>query len=52
LGVSPEKVKGIDEILVELGSSHRLELLRKISRQITGMANTMRNEFIIMLQKV
>ncbi len=52
LGASPEKVKGIDEILVELGSSHRLELLRKMSRQITGMANTMRNEFIIMLQKV
>jgi hypothetical protein len=44
-------VKGIDELLVELGKLHDLHLIRKLSRQITGMANTMRTEFIVMLQR-
>jgi SAM-dependent methyltransferase len=52
LGVSPEEVQGIDEILCELGNSHGLKLVRKLSRQITGMANTMRTEFIVMLERV
>ncbi len=52
LGVSPEKVQGIDEILCERGASHGLKLVRKLSRQITGMANTMRTEFIVMLERV
>ena len=51
LGVSPDDVTGIDEILVELGSRYGLQLVRKFSRQITGMANIMRNEFIVMLQR-
>jgi len=52
LGVSPEEVEGIDEILVKLGAKHSLQLVRKIERQITGMANTMRSEFIVMLQRI
>jgi SAM-dependent methyltransferase len=52
LGVPPEEVPGIDEVLVDLGSAHGLRLVRKTSRQITGMANTMRSEFIVMLQRV
>jgi len=52
LGVSPEEVQGIDEILCEMGNSHGLKLVRKLSRQITGMANTMRTEFIVMLERV
>ncbi len=51
LGVSPGEVKGIDELFVELGKPHGLHLIRKLSRQITGMANTMRTEFIVMLQR-
>ena len=51
LDVSPDEVKGIDELLVELGKPHGLNLIRKLSRQITGMANTMRTEFIVMLQR-
>jgi DNA modification methylase len=51
LEVSPDEVKGIDELLVKLGESHGLHLIRKLSRQITGMANTMRTEFIVMLQR-
>lgn len=52
LGVSPEEVQGIDEILCETGISHGLKLVRRLSRQITGMANTMRTEFIVMLERV
>jgi SAM-dependent methyltransferase len=51
LEVPPGEVKGIDELLVELGKPHGLNLIRKLSRQITGMANTMRTEFIVMLQR-
>jgi len=51
LDVDPEEVTGIDEILSQLGRTHGMEVVRKIERQITGMANTMRSEFIVMLQK-
>ncbi len=51
LDVQPEEVHGIDEILTELGGRHGLRLVRKLARQITGMANTMRTEFIVMLQR-
>lgn len=52
LEVAPEQVKGIPDILVELGESLGLSLVRKIERQITGMANTMRTESILLLQRV
>jgi len=51
LQVEPEEVTGIHETLIETGGKHGLRLVRKIERQITGMANTMRSEFIVMLQK-
>lgn len=51
LGMRPEEVCGIDELLVDQGAKSGLSLIRKISRQITGMANTMRSEFILVLQK-
>jgi DNA modification methylase len=51
LKVDPEKVMGIDQILIEIAESKGMKLVRKIERQITGMANTMRTEFIVMLQK-
>jgi hypothetical protein len=51
LEVPPDEVKGIDELLVELGKPHGLNVIKKLSRQITGMANTMRTEFIVMLQR-
>jgi SAM-dependent methyltransferase len=46
-----KNVQGIDEMLIQLGKFHNLALVRKIERQITGMANTMRSEFIVILQK-
>jgi SAM-dependent methyltransferase len=51
LGIPPSEVQGIDEMLIELGSQYGLQLVRKLARQITGMANTMRTEFIVMLQR-
>jgi ubiquinone/menaquinone biosynthesis C-methylase UbiE len=51
LDVSPDNVKGIDELLIELGIPHGLQVIRKLDRKITGMANTMRTEFIVMLQR-
>jgi len=51
LGVPPDRVQGIDELLIELGAQYGLQLVRKLDRQITGIANTMRSEFIVMLQR-
>lgn len=51
LEVKPEEVQSIDELMEELGERHGFRLARRITRQITGMANTMRNEHILMLQK-
>ncbi|RLB40129.1 MAG: hypothetical protein DRH12_10550 [Deltaproteobacteria bacterium] len=51
LKVKPEEVPGIDEILVNMAKEEGFRLVRKIERQITGMANTMRSEFIVILQK-
>ncbi|MFH1993765.1 MAG: DNA methyltransferase [Pseudomonadota bacterium] len=51
LKVEPEKVKGIHEQLIAMAQNHGMSPVRNIERQITGMANTMRTEFIVMLQK-
>ncbi len=51
LEVPAEEVPGNDDMLIELAAKHGLRLVRKMSRQITGMANTMRSEFIVMLQR-
>lgn len=51
LGMPPSDVQGIDGMLIELGAQYGLKLVRKFQRQITGMANTMRTEFILMLQR-
>lgn len=51
LKVYPHEVKGIHEQLTDMAYNHGMSLVRNIERQITGMANTMRTEFIVMLQK-
>jgi len=51
LGMAPEAVPGLDELLVEWASRQRLQFVRKLSRQIRGMSNTMRTEHIVFLQK-
>lgn len=51
LNCSAEDVQGIDEMLIEMGRPFGLHLVRKLSRQITGIANTMRTEYIVLLQR-
>jgi hypothetical protein len=51
VGLPAEDVQGIDELLAEVALHHRLHLIRKLARRITGMANTMRTEYILMLEK-
>jgi SAM-dependent methyltransferase len=51
LDISPDRVQGIDDLLIQLGAKYNLRLARKFSRQITGMANTMRTEFIVLLER-
>lgn len=51
LGISPEKVRGIHEILTDLGSRHDFQLVKMMSRPITGISNTMRREYILMLRR-
>lgn len=51
LKVPPDQVRGIDELFVESASKYQLKCVRRISRKITGMANTMRTEYILMLER-
>lgn len=49
---SKEQVQGLHELTVELGADHGLKLVKQFERSIHGMSNTIRKEYIVMLQKV
>ena len=51
LNVAPQEVKGIHETLTEVGEKYDLRLIKKMSRPITGISNTMRREYILIFQK-
>ena len=51
LEVPKEKVKGLHQVLIDIASNYSLLPVRNLSRMISGIANTMRNEFIVILQK-
>lgn len=51
LEIPPEKVPGLQELLVEMAAGHGLHLVRSMKRSIIGISNTMRREYILMLQK-
>jgi len=51
LRVPKEEVKGLHRILIDRASIHGFSLVRLLSRQITGISNTMRNEYIVILHK-
>lgn len=48
---NPEDIKGLDQVLIDLGNEIGFKWGKSIERQITGMANAMRTEKIIMLKK-
>ena len=51
LGISKEKVQGLDELVRELGQNTGFEFIKQIDRPINGISNTMRREHIIMMRK-
>lgn len=51
LDVSPDLVQGLHEILTEMGSEVRFKPVKTMSRTIVGISNTMRREYILILQK-
>jgi hypothetical protein len=51
LNLSREDVPGLHRILVELAGRHGLKLVKEINRPITGISNTMRREYILLLQR-
>jgi hypothetical protein len=52
LGIPAPEVPGIDELIVRWSKNHGLQQVRKLSRQIRGLSNSMRTEYILILQKV
>jgi len=51
LKVSPEEVHGLHEKIVDIGSKYGLQMVKMMSRPITGISNTMRREYIVMLRR-
>lgn len=51
LGILKNDVVGLNTIITEIGRSKGLFPVRSLPRQIVGMANTMRQEYIVILQK-
>jgi hypothetical protein len=50
-GISPDEVQGLHEILIDIGAGCGLKPAKVMSRPITGISNTMRREYILILQK-
>lgn len=51
LELPADEVPGLHEMLSEMGSRHGLRPIKQMSRPITGISNTMRREYILLLQK-
>jgi hypothetical protein len=50
-GVSPDEVTGLHDILIDMGANYGFKPVKVMSRPITGISNTMRREYILILQK-
>lgn len=48
---SPHEVEGLDELVVRLAATCGLDLHRRLSRRIVGLANTMRDEDILVFKR-
>ena len=51
LGMPKEEVPGLHQILIENASKHGFSLVRSLARRISGIANTMRDEYILILRR-
>jgi len=52
LNMPKESVKGLHQVMADLAAGHGFSLVRMLPRQISGIANTMRNEYIVILQRI
>jgi hypothetical protein len=51
LNIPKEEVPGLHKILIKKASTHGFSLVRSLARRISGIANTMRDEYIIIFQR-
>ena len=51
LNIPKGEVKGLHNITIEIAKLLNFSPIRTLSRQISGIANTMRNEYIVILQR-
>lgn len=51
LKIPKSEVQGLHHLMVELGENHGMKPVRMLERSIHGISNTMRKEYIVMLQK-
>ncbi|MCM2285683.1 MAG: hypothetical protein NDI81_12930 [Desulfobacula sp.] len=51
LNIQKEAVVGLHKVVTEIGKQKGLVHVRSLPRQIVGMANTMRQEYIVILRK-
>jgi hypothetical protein len=51
LDVPKEEVTGLHKIIIDLAQPKGFSHVRTLARQISGIANTMRNEYIVILSK-
>jgi hypothetical protein len=50
-GKDPDQVDGLDDVMIRLADSAGMDFVRRFERRIVGLANTMRNEDILLLRK-
>lgn len=51
LDLPKEELTGLHKIIINIAQTHRFSHVRTLARQISGIANTMRNEYIVILSK-
>jgi hypothetical protein len=50
-GKLPSEVEGLDELMIRLNAAVGLNFVRRFERRIVGLANTMRNEDVLLFTK-
>jgi DNA modification methylase len=51
LDLPKEQITGLHKITIDMAMPHRLSLVRALARQISGIANTLRHEHILLFQR-
>jgi len=51
MGVAPDEVAGLHEMMRDMGAKHGLLEIKRMSRPIIGISNTLRREYILIFQR-